>query len=193
MKQFLAILFTILLLQSCTQNPQTKEEYLEEYSQFLEQIEENATDFNQNDWEKQEEVYELFATEYYDQFSGDLTIVEKMQVKGYSIAYNSMKQKDNLNAIGDFIEDISSKGEKAVEQFLEDAGDDTDKVEDLIERVGKLLGDEIEKISEEVEIELEGSEEVLERLAKKAENALEEFVDDIEDDVEELEKKLKKE
>ncbi len=193
MKQFLAVLFTLLLLQSCSRNPQTKQEYLEEYSQFIEQIEENATNFDQNDWEKQEEVYKLFADEYYDQFSGDLTIAEKLQVKGYGIAYNSMKQKDNWEAIGEFIEDISSKGGKAVEQFLDDAGDDTEKVEDLIKRVGKIVGDEIEKISGEVEIELDGSEEVLERLAKKAENALEEFVDDIEEDVEELERKLKKE
>ncbi|MFK7908443.1 MAG: DUF6565 domain-containing protein [Chitinophagales bacterium] len=193
MKQFLAVLFTLLLLQSCSQNPQTKEEYLNEYSQFIEQIEENATSFDQNDWEKQEEVYKLFADEYYDQFSGDLTIAEKLQAKGYGVAYNSMKQKDNWEAIGEFIEDLSSKGEKAVEKFLDDAGDDTEKVEDLIERVGKLVGDEIEKISGEVEIELDGSEEVLERLAKKAENALEEFVEDIEDDVKELEKKLKKE
>jgi len=192
MKQFLAVLFTLLLLQSCSQNPQTKEEYLEEYSQFIEQIEEKATDFDENDWEKQEEVYRLFADEYYDQFSGDLTIAEKLQVKGYSIAYNSMKQKDSWKAIGEFIEDISSKGEKAVEQFLEDAGDDTEKVGELIERVGKIVGDKMEKISGEVEVELEGSEDVLERIAKKAENALEEFVDDIEEDVEELEKKMNK-
>lgn len=164
---------------------------MDEYSQFIEQIEEKSEDFDTDDWKKQDETYELYANDYYDKFSDELTIGEQFQVKGYSIAYQTMKQKEGWKAVGDFLESLGNKGEKAIEKFLEDAGDDTEEVGDVLNRIGEIFEDKFEKMAEDVGEELEDSEEVLERFAKKAGDAMEDFVEDIEEDVEELEKKLK--
>ncbi|MEZ4883111.1 MAG: DUF6565 domain-containing protein [Chitinophagales bacterium] len=192
MKSLFALLFSLLLLQSCSRAPQTKEEYLNEYSQFIEQMEKKSADFDEDDWKEQDEIQELYAREYYDRFSDELTIGEKLTVTGYGLTYNGIKQKDNLRAIGDFIENISSKGEKAMEKFLEDAGDDTEKVGDVFNRVGEIMSEKLEDIAEEVEDELQDSEDVLDRFTKKVENAVEDFVEDIEEDVKELDKKFNK-
>lgn len=191
MKRIFALLFGILLLQSCSRAPQTKEEYLERYGQFIQEIQEQSEDFDTDDWKEQDETYERYSNEYYDKFSNELTIGEQFQVKGYGIAYHTMKQKEGWEAVGKFIESIGSKGEKAIEKFLEDAGDDTEEVGDFINRVGEIVEDKFGELAEDVENELEDSEEVLERFARKAEDAMEEFVEEIEEDVEELERKLK--
>ncbi len=186
------LLCTILFFAACNRAPQTKEAYLEEYGQFMEELEESYAEFDAKDWEKQDAAYELYATEYYEQFSDEMTIGERLRVKGYSIAYNALKQKDDWEALGDFIEELGNKGEKAINQFLEDVGDDTEEVGDLLERVGNIVGDKLERIADEVGEELEDSEDVIQRFAKKAGEAVEDFVEDIEEDVEELEEKLKK-
>ena len=193
MKQLLSVFFILFLLSACTRAPQTKEAYLEEYGQFIEQVQENYADFDEGDWKNQDATYELYSTEYYNQFSDELSIGEQLQIKGYGITYHAMKQKDDWKALGDFIEQIGNKGGKAVEKFLDDVGDDTEEVGDFIERIGGIVGDKFEKMAEEVEDEFEDSEEVLERFTKKAEEAIEGFVEDIEEDVKELEQKLKKE
>lgn len=190
MKHFFALLISILFLQSCTRAPQTKEEYLEEYSQFIEQIGEESEGFDTDDWKEQDETYELYSNEYYDKFSDELSYGEQFQVKGYGIAYHTMKQKEGWEAVGDFIESIGTKGGEALERFFEDAGDETEEIGDALNRIGDIVEDKFEDIAEDMEDELKDSEDVLERFAKKAEDAMEDFVENIEEDIEELEKKL---
>jgi len=82
------ILVTLTVI-SC--RPFSKESYLEKYGKFMSEVSEKGASYNDKDWEKADEKFNKFNTDWYDHFKEDLTWQEKLTTTKYNLQYTYYK------------------------------------------------------------------------------------------------------
>jgi len=89
---FIFLFVSILLFVSCA--PSTKDSYLNQYKQFIQQVKDDREklDFN---WAKTDKKFEQFSQVYYQRFEKQLSVSEKIIIKKYWLEYNFMRFKDD--------------------------------------------------------------------------------------------------
>lgn len=93
---FMGVLF---LLTSCA--PQTKESYLEDYNEFIVNVENESGDYTDEYWKKIEEEYNKFNGEWYKKFEDEFTWKDEILIAKYQFKFNLVKFKDDSESIGD--------------------------------------------------------------------------------------------
>lgn len=134
MKKFFAIVALAFLMVACA--PSTKQEYLEEYKAFIEDVSENASSYSESDWADKTSEFEKFTGEWYEKFKDELSLGEQMQVTAYAASFGYHKGissaseivngivdevKNGLNEAGKEIENIVDDIEKELNQVYDDA------------------------------------------------------------------------
>ena len=87
--KFHLILFGILLFTACA--PQTKESYLQDYQDFMQDVKEHYDTYSQEDWKEKDKKFKKFSEEWYDKYKDDLTWKEQLRLGKYAIQYNVYK------------------------------------------------------------------------------------------------------
>ena len=91
------IALTITLLSSCV--PMTKEKYLEQYEEFINEVSKDHEKYTEEDWEKAEEKLKKFNEEWYKKFEEEFTLKDEMKISKYTAMFNMYKTASDFNDI----------------------------------------------------------------------------------------------
>lgn len=119
MKKLFRSIAIALLMTACV--PSTKQDYMAEFSEFIETISEKSSEYNTDDWDDADAEFEKFIGEWYDKYEAEMTLSDKMQIVAWTTAYNYHKgvdkSEDFINELGnDLNEGLNDLG-KTIEEI----------------------------------------------------------------------------
>jgi hypothetical protein len=122
MKHFKYILFIIVLLsQSCSFS--AKENYLDDFTAFVSEVEKNHTSLSPEDWEIKDEELKQFTENKFDEHRKALTDEDKKAIGKLVGRYSVVRAKGYGKQFKDGINDAKNY----IEGFLEGLSDETNK------------------------------------------------------------------
>lgn len=122
MKHFKYILFIIVLLsQSCSFS--AKENYLDDFTAFVSEVEKNYTSLSPEDWEIKDEELKQFTENKFDEHRKALTDEDKKAIGKLVGRYSVVRAKGYGKQFKDGINDAKNY----IEGFLEGLSDETNK------------------------------------------------------------------
>lgn len=153
MKNFLIQLALVALLFSCA--PATKEAYLEDYKNFMKELSEESSSYNDSDWKSAACKYKKYSGEWYDLFNEELSVKEKVIITGYKTKFKYLYAVGKTkNAINDIVEsDGNNNVADDIEEYIEkDLEDDIEKLGKEVKNLGEELVDEVKELSKELDL-----------------------------------------
>lgn len=97
------ILFVLVLLFFAGCVPVSKDSYMEKYSDFVEDVGRNASDYTEMDWEEKDEQHHKYSDKWYKKFQNEFTASDKLLLTGYKVKYSYYRE---LSKCGDYVNDI---------------------------------------------------------------------------------------
>lgn len=73
MKKIFISLFALFIFISCD----NKESYMQDFSQFIQEVEDNADNYSEKDWKKADKKFEEYTGSIYKKYAEELTAEEK--------------------------------------------------------------------------------------------------------------------
>lgn len=150
MKKFFAIVALVCLMVACA--PSTKQEYLEEYKAFIEEVSAKASSYTESDWADKTAKFEKFSVEWYEKFKDELSLGEQMQVTAYAASFGYLKSDvdDFVNDLVDDVKDgLNEAGKKAGAIWDDIATDFKKGYEDATKDLEEEIEEEIDELTEE--------------------------------------------
>lgn len=145
-RSFLTVLL-FLVLFSCTA-PDTKEEYLSQFGNFVEKVRDNKKNYTKSDWEWADKRFKKYRYDWYLKFKGHYTLKDQITIKGLILEYNSLKKNEDF---GQIVKQLFGKDLENVQKKIDEyAKKDMDKdLEELIDGATEI-GDSAVKVLEDV-------------------------------------------
>lgn len=141
----------VFVMSSCA--PQTKESYMENYRQFITEVERDCEGYSEEDWYRADESFDKFRGEYYYLFEDEFDWKDEVVLAKYVVQYNLSKAKGVSKDFFDlYLNDDIDKMKEQVKYYLENEMDDD--LEFLLEQA-KEIGDSAVSIINEIVEELE--------------------------------------
>lgn len=109
----------------CACAPSTKQDYMNEFGEFIETISEKSSGYNDAEWKAIDADYEKLSGEWYDKFESEMSIEEKMQVAAWIAVYNYHKGLD--------------KAGEALDEIGKDVNDGVNELGKELEKIGKAM------------------------------------------------------
>jgi hypothetical protein len=138
------------MFTSC--EPFTKEEYLDRYKKFIDEVSVNYKNYSADQWKNANEKYERFNNEWYNKFKHEFSFEEKMQITGYQLKYNGLKAAVEIGKFYDEhlkedVDELRTKIKYYVENHMDD---DLKKLLDEVKKTSKSLYEELKKMADEI-------------------------------------------
>lgn len=140
--------FALALMISCS--PTSKENYMERFVEFLDEVYREYKEYTPGDWAKMDDKFEKLTGEWYQEYEDEMSFKEEMKVQGYKLKYAYYRTlSDGKSTFNGIMESIDVEGMKkdinqAAKGFKEAAGEIVNSVD--MEQVKK----EMEKVGEEI-------------------------------------------
>jgi hypothetical protein len=143
----------LLFFSSC--DPTSKEQYLKNYKEFIDEITKNGKGYNEADWAQANEKYSRYNNELYNRFKDELTVEDKMRITGYKFQYSAIRAGSE---IGKFYQSYLKKDVDKLKDNLEfyvknHMEDDLSRLLDESRKISKDLYIEMKKLIEELKEE----------------------------------------
>ncbi|MDX9770449.1 MAG: hypothetical protein RBT19_08800 [Tenuifilaceae bacterium] len=150
MKSVGQVIILLALFSSCS--PQTKQQYLKQYKEFVDEVTDNARHYTEADWQQANERYSLFNNQYYSRFKDELTLEDKLQVTGYRMQFNAAKAGVEIDRfyqqyLKNDLDNLRENLKHYVENQMED---DVARVLDEAKRISNELYRELKKLVDEL-------------------------------------------
>jgi hypothetical protein len=150
-------LIAAVMFSSC--DPYSKEEYLERYKRFIDEVSENYKTYSSEQWEYANERYARFNNEWYEKFKNQFTLEEKLKITGYQLKYNGLRAASEIGVfydehLKDDMEELRTKVKYYVDNRMED---DLKKFLEEVKKTSKTLYEELKKVVEEIKKEAKNS------------------------------------
>jgi hypothetical protein len=97
MKYIIFLLLCAFILVSC--RPYSKETYLRDYEKFINKISIEEQSFSENDWKSIELKFNNFNSVWYEDYSSELTIAERLKVTKLHGQYLYYRSKAELKGL----------------------------------------------------------------------------------------------
>lgn len=146
----------IFLIISCT--PATKDDYMAEYAEFIESVEEKKNQDEVTDWETFDKKYDYYSEELYEKFKDDLTLKDVIKVNAYKLRFEAQRHKSSFFDSLFSKEDINEVRSKLEDYIKNDMDKDVDKLVEEAQRVSEEFGQAVKDLAEELKRELEHAE-----------------------------------
>ena len=141
MKKFFAILVLAFLMVACA--PSTKQDYLEEYKAFIEEVSENASSYSESDWADKTSEFEKFSGEWYEKFKDELSLGEQMQLTAYAASFGYHKSN-----VDDLVNDIVDDVKEGLNEAGKEIGSMMEEIEESLNQTADDLDEMIEEATE---------------------------------------------
>lgn len=101
--------FAILTLASC----ENKESYIQDFSQFVQEVEDHADKYTDKDWKKADKKFDNFTGSIYKKYAEELTAEEKIEIAKCQTTYTALKAKAGIKKLSGKLERSRSKSERS--------------------------------------------------------------------------------
>lgn len=145
------LIFAIVaVFVSCA--PTSKEKYLAQFDSFITQVSQERETYTEEDWQKMEQQYNKFTTEWYYKFAPELTIKEELRIKGWQLKWNTYY---NMDTFTDFFDRLDIEAQKAkIQYYIEnDMEEDLKKLQKEAEEAGKEAQKQLKELYDELKVE----------------------------------------
>lgn len=102
---FAAVMVASVLLFSCSSAPSSKDEYLKNYSTFIEDLKVEKDNLTEEQWKEKDKAFEKFSTELYNEYEKDLGYAEQFKIGKHALQYariRGLSALKNVNESGEF-------------------------------------------------------------------------------------------
>ena len=98
---YVALMAMVVMLTACQQS---KEDYIKEFENFVEEVSEECAEYTEEQWEDVAEEFELLVkkAEKYQ----DLTVEEKMELAKVQAKYAGLQAKKGIDKVIDGVKDL---------------------------------------------------------------------------------------
>ena len=98
---YVALMAMVVMLTACQQS---KEDYIKEFENFVEEVAEECTEYTEEQWEDVAEEFELLVkkAEKYQ----DLTVEEKMELATVQAKYAGLQAKKGIDKVIDGVKEL---------------------------------------------------------------------------------------
>jgi hypothetical protein len=110
----------------------SKESYLKQYAQFIDEISNNSEKYSENDWKKADEKFKNFDDVWYKKFKAEMDLGEKLKITQYNIQYLIYRNK---RAASDVFSKYFNKGYDVLKEKVKYYRDN--KMEQDLEKLKK--------------------------------------------------------
>ncbi len=140
--------FTIFLFTASCFAPATKDAYLKQFNNFIENVGEDHHNYKKSDWEYADKRFDKFSKSWYKKFKEELTLKEQLKVGALSLKYHTYKNHDKLG--GELKKEIEREFKNLKEKLNEYVDNEMDEdIEQLIEGA-EVIGDSLAVAVEEL-------------------------------------------
>lgn len=112
MKKIFISLFTLFIFISCD----NKESYMQDFSQFIQEVEDNADKYSEKDWKKADKKFEEYTGSIYKKYAEELTAEEKIEIAKCQTTYAALKAKAGIKDFGKSLKEAVQKAKEAFEE-----------------------------------------------------------------------------
>ena len=126
MKKMICAMALAFLLVACA--PSTKEDYLEQFKEFVTEVGENSSEYSDGQWESKQAEY--------DKFEKELTMEEQMTVGTYIASFNYYK---GVSKAGKAFEKLGEQFEETIDNLGKEAEEGINELGKKIEELGEEL------------------------------------------------------
>lgn len=158
MRNKILFAFTLLTFVACA--PMSKSSYMDQYSEFVKVVSQNASNYTEKDWVKQDEMYQKFSDKWYKKFQAEFTTSDKIMLAGYEVKYSYYR---GLNKFGgwaiDAINSIDLESSAAAVRSLGNG------LVDVVNQIGSdisVLDGEVNDLLEKLDAALNQSTSIVE-------------------------------
>lgn len=116
-KLLIILFFITLVSMGCNVN--TKENYLQDFSNFIIDVENNYQKFTEEDWNTKEMEYKKFISEKQEQFQSQLTDEDQQTIGKLKARYFKIILKSGLEQLEEDIKEGAKQLEGIVEEMTE--------------------------------------------------------------------------
>lgn len=150
MRNLFILLITLFMVTSCA--PSSKEEYLERYKKFMDEVSENYKTYSPEQWEMANEKFARFNNQWYQKFRPTLTWAEKATIAGYQFKYQGLRVACELGTFYDEsmkteMDELRSKVQYYVDNHLEE---DLERFLEEVKVAGKAIYEELKRMADEI-------------------------------------------
>ena len=125
-----SLLLTILLASSCLGKP-TKEQYIDQFTAFVDNVTEDAKEYTDADWEKADKQFRKFVEQNSPEYDGLLSPEERKAIGKLEGRYLMLRAKTGLQKAKQGLKELKDQGEgffEAVKESMKENGLDIDKM-----------------------------------------------------------------
>jgi Domain of unknown function (DUF6565) len=126
---FAVLIITLLSVNSCS-GPSGKDEYLNRFERFVDNVRKDHGHYNRSDWKYADERFNKFSNEWYEKFRDELTLNDEVKIASLIAQYQSYKGAGILKEFYDknMKEDVDSMKAKIKYYIDHDMDDDLKKL-----------------------------------------------------------------
>ena len=92
MKKVLLALLVMFALNAC----QSKDSYVKDFNNFVNQVELKASEYTDKDWEKADKKFENLSSKLYEKYEEELSADEKAEIIKLQATYAGLKMKSGM-------------------------------------------------------------------------------------------------
>lgn len=157
-------LFPILLLFLVACAPMSKETYMANYKEFVEEVKKESSEYNDDDWAKADEKYLKYSEEWYTKFESELTMKDELKIASWGVQYNAKKGTKAMKDVFSFMFD----DEDGLLTFLHDEySDDVNSMaNDLKEKLAYYKENQMEEDLNELKAAIKTASDSIPELVK---------------------------
>lgn len=120
-KNFVIITVLLLLATACTQKPSfTKQGYIENYENWIVELQKNYKKLNEVDWATIESDFERYSKTEYNIFCKGLTPEEKQKIQLFSGQFYAIKGKYKALQLKEKLHNLLDQAKGMVEEFKQE-------------------------------------------------------------------------
>ena len=127
------VLFALTLLAFAACAPMSKESYMDHYSEFMKDVDLNASNYTEKDWAKRDKMYQKYSDEWYRKYQAEFTTSDKIVLTGYKIKYSYYRGRNKFGSWA--IDAINSIDLESSAETVKSLGDG------LIDGVNQISGE----------------------------------------------------
>jgi hypothetical protein len=138
MKKIFYIILSLSLF-FCSCSPLSKESYLNQYAQFMDEISNNSEKYSDKDWKEADEKFKNFDDVWYKKFKSEMDLGEKLTTSKYNLQYVYYRNKGGAT---DIINKYLNKGYEDIKEKVKYYRDNKmDQDLQKLKEASKLAGD----------------------------------------------------
>lgn len=143
----------LIVLNSCSTAPKTKEVYLSDYASFIDQIQEEYQVYTVEDWETIDKKCKMFNGQWHDLFDQEFTFSDELRILKFQSQYNFLKSSSELsNYIDVKLKDQVEKFRMQIIYYVENNLEkDLEKLRQTAYEISESFGESLTMMIEEVQ------------------------------------------